>query len=81
VATEGVQAERSIAESRFLNCHHLSGCEICIINGYKAVEIQGVRLEKFGKDRFGSYQIHFPKVRERAGRDDADRQQQHRPQL
>ena len=39
-----------------------SGGEIKIHNGYKAVEIQGAQLEKFGKDRRGSYPIHFHHV-------------------
>jgi hypothetical protein len=39
-----------------------SGGEIKILNGYKKVEIQGVELEKFGKDRRGSYPIHFHQV-------------------
>ena len=35
------------------------GGEIKIMAGYKAVEIQGVEIEKFGKDQAGSYPIHF----------------------
>ena len=35
------------------------GGEIKIMSGYKAVQIQGVEIEKFGKDQVGSYPIHF----------------------
>ncbi|MGA7964737.1 MAG: hypothetical protein WCB49_02365 [Gammaproteobacteria bacterium] len=35
------------------------GGEIMIHKGFKQVAIQGVRLEKFGKDQLGSYPIHF----------------------
>jgi len=38
------------------------GGEIRILAGYKKVEIQGVELEKFGKDQLGSYPIHFHMV-------------------
>ncbi|MGH8273061.1 MAG: G8 domain-containing protein, partial [Gammaproteobacteria bacterium] len=35
------------------------GGEIMIHAGFKQVAIQGVRLSKFGKDKLGSYPIHF----------------------
>ena len=35
------------------------GGEIKIMAGYKAVEIQGAELEKFGKDQASSYPLHF----------------------
>ena len=35
------------------------GGEIMIHQGFKKVVIQGVRLSKFGKDKLGSYPIHF----------------------
>ncbi len=35
------------------------GGEIKIISGFSAVEIQGVELQKFGKDQLGTYPIHF----------------------
>ena len=35
------------------------GGEIFIVQGFGRVEIQGVELEKFGKDQLGSYPIHF----------------------
>ncbi len=38
------------------------GGEIRILNGFSRVEIQGVELEKFGKDQLGSYPIHFHMV-------------------
>jgi G8 domain len=37
------------------------GGEIRIINGFTAVSIQGVELQKFGKEQLGSYPIHFHK--------------------
>jgi hypothetical protein len=48
--------------STITGTHLHRGGEIRILNGYKAVEIQGVELEKFGKDQHGSYPIHFYKV-------------------
>ena len=38
------------------------GGEIMIHHGFKKVVIQGVRLSKFGKDKLGSYPIHFHEV-------------------
>jgi parallel beta-helix repeat protein len=38
------------------------GGEIHVMNGFNRVEIQGVELEKFGKDQLGSYPIHFHMV-------------------
>ncbi len=38
------------------------GGEIKIHQGFEKVLIQGVRLSKFGKDKFGSYPIHFHQV-------------------
>ncbi len=38
------------------------GGEIMIHPGFKEVAIQGVRLSKFGKDKLGSYPIHFHMV-------------------
>ena len=38
------------------------GGEIMIHAGFAKVAIQGVRLSKFGKDRLGSYPIHFHRV-------------------
>ncbi|MGH8426448.1 MAG: G8 domain-containing protein [Gammaproteobacteria bacterium] len=38
------------------------GGEIMIHAGFKQVAIQGVRLSKFGKDKLGSYPIHFHMV-------------------
>jgi len=35
------------------------GGEIKIHEGFKKVSIQGVEIEKFGKDQLGSYPIHF----------------------
>jgi G8 domain len=35
------------------------GGEIRIIDGFTAVSIQGVELQKFGKEQIGSYPIHF----------------------
>lgn len=35
------------------------GGEIMIHQGFKQVAIQGVRMSKFGKDKLGSYPIHF----------------------
>jgi hypothetical protein len=35
------------------------GGEIKIHKGFKKVSIQGVEIEKFGKDQLGSYPIHF----------------------
>lgn len=35
------------------------GGEIIAYKGFSEVSIQGVELEKFGKDRLGSYPIHF----------------------
>ncbi|HEV3112230.1 MAG TPA: hypothetical protein VGY99_17225 [Candidatus Binataceae bacterium] len=35
------------------------GGEIKIHQGFKKVSIQGVEIEKFGKDQLGSYPIHF----------------------
>jgi G8 domain-containing protein len=40
------------------NDNHYGG-EIKIIEGFAAVEIQGVELQKFGKDELGTYPIHF----------------------
>ena len=39
-----------------------NGGEIMIMKGYKAVEIQGAEIEKFGKDHLASYPIHFHHV-------------------
>lgn len=36
-----------------------NGGEIKIMQGFKEVSIQGVEIEKFGKDKVGSYPIHF----------------------
>lgn len=36
-----------------------NGGEIMLMQGFDEVAIQGVELEKFGKDRLGSYPIHF----------------------
>lgn len=36
-----------------------NGGEITIMNGFARVAIQGVEIEKFGKDHLGSYPIHF----------------------
>ena len=36
-----------------------NGGEIMIMAGFNEVSIQGIELEKFGKDRLGSYPIHF----------------------
>jgi len=38
------------------------GGEIHIKQGFNKVEIQGVEIEKFGKDQLGSYPIHFHMV-------------------
>ncbi len=38
---------------------HANGGEIIIMNGFAQVAIQGVEIEKFGKDQLGSYPIHF----------------------
>jgi len=38
------------------------GGEIKIMPGYNLVQIQGVEIEKFGKDQAGSYPIHFHMV-------------------
>jgi hypothetical protein len=35
------------------------GGEIRILAGFQVVQIQGVEIEKFGKDQIGSYPIHF----------------------
>ncbi|MGD0074116.1 MAG: G8 domain-containing protein [Candidatus Binataceae bacterium] len=35
------------------------GGEIRILQGFKAVSIQGVELQKFGKEQLGAYPIHF----------------------
>lgn len=35
------------------------GGELRFIKGYKEVSIQGVELQKFGKEQLGSYPIHF----------------------
>jgi hypothetical protein len=35
------------------------GGEVKLLNGFAAVEIQGVELQKFGKDELGTYPIHF----------------------
>jgi hypothetical protein len=35
------------------------GGEIKIVKGFSLVQIQGVEIEKFGKDQLGSYPIHF----------------------
>jgi hypothetical protein len=35
------------------------GGEIRILNGFKDIDIQGVEIEKFGKDQLGSYPIHL----------------------
>lgn len=45
--------------STITGSHPHRGGEIKILAGYKAVQIQGVELEKFGKDQIGSYPIHF----------------------
>lgn len=44
-------------ESGDTNIHW--GGELVFLNGFKEVEIQGVEIEKFGKDQLGSYPIHF----------------------
>lgn len=36
-----------------------NGGEIKIMQGFSEVSIQGVEIEKFGKDKVGSYPIHF----------------------
>ncbi|TAK62092.1 MAG: hypothetical protein EPO18_11770 [Methylobacter sp.] len=36
-----------------------NGGEIKIMKGFNEVSIQGVEIEKFGKDKVGSYPIHF----------------------
>ena len=35
------------------------GGELKFINGFAEVSVQGVQLQKFGKDQLGSYPIHF----------------------
>ncbi len=44
------------------------GGEIRILEGFGQVAIQGVELEKFGKERLGSYPIHFHMVGDAKGR-------------
>jgi hypothetical protein len=46
-----------IASKDAANLHW--GGETKILMGYKEVSIQGVELQKFGKDQLGSYPIHF----------------------
>ena len=36
-----------------------NGGEILIMGGFAQVALQGVEIEKFGKDRLGSYPVHF----------------------
>ncbi len=38
------------------------GGEIMVMAGFKEVSIQGVEIEKFGKDQLASYPIHFHKA-------------------
>jgi len=38
------------------------GGEITITEGFNRVDLQGVEIEKFGKDQLGSYPIHFHMV-------------------
>ena len=38
------------------------GGEIKIVKGFAKVEIQGVEIEKFGKDQLGSYPIHIHEI-------------------
>jgi len=38
------------------------GGEMMAMKGFAAVAMQGVEIEKFGKDQLGSYPIHFHKV-------------------
>jgi hypothetical protein len=49
--------------------------------GLKEVSIQGVEMQKFGKDQLGSYPIHFHMDQDLTGKNDPGRFQQHRPQL
>ncbi|MBV8073686.1 MAG: G8 domain-containing protein [Acidobacteriaceae bacterium] len=35
------------------------GGEIRVLNGFKAVSVKGVELQKFGKEQLGSYPFHF----------------------
>jgi len=44
------------------------GGEVRILPGFGEASIQGVELEKFGKERLGSYPIHFHMVGEAKGR-------------
>lgn len=44
------------------------GGEIRVLQGFKETSIQGVELEKFGKERLGSYPIHFHMVGDASGR-------------
>jgi len=49
-------------ESGDTNIHW--GGEIYILNGFKDLSIQGVEIEKFGKDQVGSYPIHLHLARD-----------------
>ena len=51
---------RSIKLTAEIDPTHLHwGGELKILHGFASVTLQGVELEKFGKDRLGSYPIHL----------------------
>lgn len=49
------------------------GGEIRILNRFTAVSIQGVELQKFGKEQIGSYPIHFHMDGDLTSKDPADK--------
>jgi G8 domain len=52
--------------------HHWGG-EIRILKDFAAVSIQGVELQKFGKEQLGSYPIHFHMDGDLSSKDPADK--------